>query len=116
VHRLGLAIARQDRRREALPHLRRSTEIAARWFADDDPRFAVYFHNLAVWSDAASDDPGTVAAYERALQILARNRRRTGREPAQMRQTTEFYSAYLKRSGISESEVERRVGEAMERL
>jgi tetratricopeptide (TPR) repeat protein len=114
VHRLGLAIARQDRRREALPHLRRSTEIAARWFADDDPLLAVYFHNFAVWSDAAGDDPGTVAAYERALQILARNRHRIGREPGQMRQTTEFYTAYLKSTGISEAEVERRVQEAVE--
>lgn len=112
VHRLGLSIARQDRRREALPHLKRSGEIAARWFADDDPLFAVIFHNTAVWADAAGDDALTVASYERALQILAKNQRRTKQEPAQMRQTREFYAAYLKRSGLSDVEIQRKLGEA----
>ncbi len=112
VHRLGLSIARQDRRREALPHLKRAAEIAANWFTDDDPLLAVHFHNMAVWADAAGDDPLTVEAYERALQILAKNQRRTKQEPAQMRQTKEFFAAYLKRAGHSDTEIERKLREA----
>jgi tetratricopeptide (TPR) repeat protein len=112
VHRLAQSIARQDRRREALPYFKRSTEIGAKWFADDDPLFAVLFHNMAVWADGAGDDPLTVASYERALQILAKNQRRTKQEPAQMRQTKEFYAAYLKRAGLSASEIDRKLREA----
>ncbi len=112
VHRLGLSIARQDRRREALPYLQRSTEIAAQWFADDDPLFAVLFHNMAVWADGAGDDALTVKGYERALQILAKNQRRTRQEPAQMRQTKELYAAYLQRAGLSETEIQRKIAEA----
>jgi tetratricopeptide (TPR) repeat protein len=113
VHRLGLSIARQDRRREALPYLKRSTEIGAKWFADDDPLFAVLFHNLAVWADGAGDDALTVEGYTRALQILAKNQRRTKQEPEQMRQTKEFYAAYLQRAGVSDAEIQRKVNEAM---
>ena len=113
MHRLGLSIARQDRRREALPYLKRSTEIGAKWFADDDPLFAVLFHNMAVWADGAGDDPLTVEGYTRALQILAKNQRHTGREPEQMRQTKEFYAAYLQRAGASEAEIQRKLNEAM---
>jgi len=112
VHRLGLSIARQDRRREALPYLKRSTEIAAKWFADDDPLYAVLFHNMAVWADGAGDDPLTVEGYERALQILAKNQRRTRQEPAQMRQTKEFYAAYLQRTGLKEADIQRKLAEA----
>lgn len=113
VHRLGLSIARQDRRRQALPYLKRSTEIAAKWFADDDPLYAVLFHNMAVWADGAGDDPLTVEGYKRALQILAKNQRRTKHEPAQMRQTREFYAAYLQRAGLSEADIQRKLAEAM---
>lgn len=114
VHRLAQSIARQDgRRREALPHFQRSAQIAAKWFTDDDPLFAVIFHNMAVWADAAGDDPLTVASYERALQILAKNQRRTKQEPAQMRQTREFYAAYLQRAGKSPSEIERTLSAAL---
>lgn len=116
VHRFGLSIARQDgRRREALPHLQRSTQIAARWFSDDDPLFAVLFHNLAVWADGAGDDPLTVHGYERALQILARHQRRTKQQPAQMQQTREFYAAYLQRAGLSAADIERKLREVADR-
>jgi tetratricopeptide (TPR) repeat protein len=81
-HRLGLAIARAGRRNEALPHLRRSTVLGARYFADDDPLYATYYHNLAVWADAAEDDPGTVEAYTKALGIFGRYQRRTGQTAA----------------------------------
>ncbi|MEQ1859546.1 MAG: tetratricopeptide repeat protein [Chthoniobacteraceae bacterium] len=115
VHRLGLSIARQDRRREALPYLKRSAEIGAKWFRDDDPLFAVLFHNLAVWADGAGDDPLTVEGYERALQILAKNQRRTKQEPAQMYRTRELYAAYLKRAGLSQPEIDRKLSEAVAR-
>lgn len=116
VHRLALSIARQDgRRRESLPYFKRAAEIAAKWFTDDDPLFAVHFHNMAVWADGAGDDPLTVASYERALQILGKNQRRTKQEPAQLAQTKEFYAAYLKRAGHSETEIDRKVRDAMAR-
>lgn len=115
VHRLGLAIARQDRRREALPYLKRSTEIAAKWFAHDDPLYAVYFHNYAVWADGAGDDEATVLAYEKAVNILAKNQRRTGKAPPQLAQSREFYAAYLQRAGVSASEATQRVEKAMSR-
>jgi tetratricopeptide (TPR) repeat protein len=112
VHRLALSIARQDRRRESLPYFKRGAEIAAKWFTDDDPLFAVHFHNMAVWADGAGDDALTIEGYERALQILAKNQRRTKQEPAQMQQTRDFYAAYLKRAGQSDAEIERKLREA----
>jgi|GEM_PF-4145962 len=112
LHRLGLAVAKQDRRREGVAYLKRSTEIGAKWFREDDPLYAVYFHNLAVWADGAGDDPLTMEGYTRALRILALAREKTGQTPAQMSQTEEFYSAYLRRSGVPESEVRRRVLDA----
>lgn len=115
IHRLALSIARQDRRRESLPYFKRAAEIAAKWFADDAPLLAVHFHNMAVWADGAGDDPLTVESYERALQILVKNQRRTRQEPAQLRQTRDFYAAYLKRSGLSDSEIERKLRDAMAR-
>jgi tetratricopeptide (TPR) repeat protein len=114
-HRLGLAIARAGRRNEALPHLRRSTVLGARYFADDDPLYATYYHNLAVWADAAGDDPGTVEAYTKALGIFGRYQRRTGQTPPQKDQTASFYAEYLRRAGTSEPDVVRRVREASSR-
>ena len=112
LHRLGLAIAKQDRRREGVALLKRSTEVGAKWFREDDPLYAVYFHNLAVWADGAGDDPLTVEGYTRALRILALARERTGQRPTQMSQSEEFYTAYLRRSGVPEGEVKRRLLEA----
>jgi tetratricopeptide (TPR) repeat protein len=114
VHRLGLSMARQDRRKEALPHLRRSTVIAAGFFSESDPMLAVYHHNLAVWADAAGDDPLTVEACTAALRVFVRYRRAHGREAAAQAHTAEFYRAYLERSGLSPSEIARRLQEALQ--
>ncbi len=112
-HRLGLAIARAGRRKEALPHLQRSAVLAAKYFSDDDPQHGAYYHNLAVWADAAGDDSLTVEAYGKALRIFALQRARTGRAPRQMDQTATFYAEYLRRAGVTEADIVRRQRAAM---
>ena len=111
-HRLGLALARSGKRTEALPHLKRSTVLAAKYFAEDDPALGTYYHNLAVWADAAGDDPATVEAYTHALRVFALSRSRTGKVPPQTEQTAAFYAEYLRRSGVPEGDVQRRLKEA----
>jgi hypothetical protein len=71
-----------------------------------------YYHNLAVWADAAGDDLGTVDAYTRALRIFALHRARTSRAAPQADQTASFYAEYLRRSGVSDEDIARRRKEA----